>query len=664
MPKQVFKDPILEKEFNKKGYVVIPFLNDDEINYFKEKFFDTINESCGPKIGPNVDFNANKEIGYDFTFIDNNIDYKKKVFDIITEKFNSKANSYLLDYKPIIANYIRKKEGGGEVPMHQNWAFVDEEKYTSVSVWVPLVDSNEENGTLQMVDGSHKRFGQYRGPMVPWELRKLKEEIVAKHLTPMTVKAGQAVILDDSIVHYSNINKTPGLRLAIQLIMIPTEASSVHYHLDKAVDPTNINVLETDVDFYTNFHPWLKPKGLKEIKKIPFNEKIFTYEDFLNGLKAPRFDGYHSTTERQNYSSFFKDSLLQEQFSKDGYVKLQLLDAAEIADLKEFYLSLKHEHIGNYGFHVSLDSKDEQYIKTVFDKLFKTLKPKLNPILKDYKTFTASYVIKEAGLQNIVPPHQDWSFVDEEQFCSATVWIPLMDVNKANGALGVIKGSHLLFNSPRNSPSPQSKSILSEHLFTLFPYIDVIDMKAGEALIFDNRLIHASPPNISNQTRIGVGIGITQSDAQLLHYYELPGSNMIEVYNVDDIFFEKYNNAKFSELYNNGMKPTELELRQTIIKSVPKLSKEEMIQLITSKTNAKPNMALMSELAELYQYNVDGTPKNKTSALKEEGHHLIEHKPVQNQPAYAEWKDERTFFQKYTPKNILAEIKYRLNNLN
>ena len=664
MPKQVFKDSILEKEFNNKGYVVIPFLNYDEINYFKEKFFETINESGGPKIGPNVDFNANKEIGYDFTFIDNSIDYKKKVFDIITQKFIAKANTYLLDYKPIIANYIRKKEGGGEVPMHQNWAFVDEEKYTSVSVWVPLVDSNEKNGTLQIVDGSHKRFGQFRGPMVPWELRNLKQEIIGKHLTPMNVKAGQAVILDDSIVHYSDINKTPGLRLAIQLIMIPAEASSVHYHLDKDEDLHNIKVLQTDVDFYTNFHPWLKPKGLKEIKQIPYTEKTFTYQDFLNGLKSPRFDSDISGLKREDHSSFFLDPLLQEQFNKDGYVKMPLLNAAEVADLKEFYVSLKHEHIGKYGFHVSLDSKDEHYIKAVFKKLFSTLKPKLNPIFKDYKTFTASYVIKEAGLQNIVPPHQDWSFVDEEQFCSATVWIPLMDVNKSNGALGVIKGSHLLFNSPRNSPSPQSKSILSEHLFALFPYIDVIDMKAGEALIFDNRLIHASPPNTSSQTRIGVGIGITHANAQLLHYYELPGSNLVDVYNVDEAFFEKYNNARFSELYNNGEKPTELKLRQSIIKNPPKFSREEIIQLITSKTDAKLNMELMSELAELYQYNIDGTPKNNTSTSKEDEQVMIENTETQQQTAYAEWKDERSFFQKYTPKNILAEIKHRINNSN
>ncbi|PBQ30957.1 hypothetical protein CNR22_03960 [Sphingobacteriaceae bacterium] len=286
----VFKNPLLEEEFNRKGYVKVPFLNSEEIDYLKAKFFETIVESGGPKTANDVDFDNTGDITYDFTFIDRNEAYKKKVFDIITQTFQKKADEYLANYKPIIANYIRKKQGGGEVPMHQNWAFVDEEKYTSVSIWVPLVDSNEANGTLQMVDGSHKRFGKLRGPMIPWELEGIKEKIISDHLTPMNVKAGEGVILDDSIVHYSNINKTPGLRLAIQLIMTPAASGSLHYHLDRDADKGAVQVLETDVDFYMGFHPWLKPKGKTILKTTPYKERKLNYGDFLKTLKGKRFD--------------------------------------------------------------------------------------------------------------------------------------------------------------------------------------------------------------------------------------------------------------------------------------------------------------------------------------------------------------------------------------
>lgn len=656
----VFKNLELEKEFNLKGYVTVPFLTPEEIDFLKKMFFDTIEQSGGPKTSGNVDFDTNSDISYDFTFIDKNIDYKKNVFDIITDKFQPIANKYLNNYKPIIANYIRKKQDGGEVPMHQNWAFVDEVKYTSVSIWVPLVDSNEENGTLQMVDGSHKKFGQYRGPMVPWELRNLTKEIVENHLTPMNVKAGQGVILDDSIVHYSNVNKTPGLRLAIQLIMIPDEAKSIHYHLDRDLDPNNIHVLETNVDFYTHFHPWLKPQGMKHLATIKYTPQDFTYLEFLKGLQAKRFDIDGEPLKlNESIPPLFIDTVLQDKFEKDGYVKIPLLNNEEVEDLKNYYNSLKHEHIGEYGFHVSLDSNNKHYIEGVFNKLFTTLTPKLNPVLNDYKSFTASYVTKEAGLQNIVPPHQDWSFVDESKYCSATVWIPLIDVNKDNGALGVIKGSHKLFNYPRVSPSPQAKSILSDHLMNLFPYIEVIDMKAGEALIFNNKTIHASPPNTTAITRLGVGIGITQKNAELLHYYELPDKETIEVYNVNENFFKEFNNSKLSELYKNGQTPSGLEKVNTFKKLMPKYTKEEITKLVCSTEGVKFNTSLMSELASLYNYDLSGKPKTPVNETKE--------KPAQKEniikePETAEttWVDSRSFFEKYTISNIVGEIKYRL----
>ena len=663
MPNIVFKDDALEKEFNQKGYVTVPFLSASEIDYLKKIYFETIAESGGPKTSGDVDFDTESNITYDFTFIDRNTDYKRKVYKIITEAFQQKVGTYLNNYRPIIANFIRKQHEGGEVPMHQNWAFVDEEKYTSVSLWVPLVDSNEENGTLQLVEGSHKRFGKLRGPMIPWELRNLKIDIVSKHLTPMNVKAGECVVLDDSIVHYSNVNKTPQLRLAIQLILVPNEATTIHYHLDREIDKTKVHVLETDLDFYMDFHPWLKPVGKREIKTAHFTEKLFTYDDFISGLAAPRFDEKITT---HKIPPLFKDIETQAKFDNDGYVKINLLNSEEVNELKNYYLSLNHDHIGEYGFHISLENKNKKYVNGVFQKLFTTLVPKLNPLLNNFKTFTASYVIKEAGLQNIVPPHQDWSFVDEEKFCSATVWIPLMDVNKNNGALGVIKGSHKLFNYPRQSPSPQAKTVLSPHAFTLFPYVEVIEMKAGEALIFNNKTIHASPPNISGTTRIAAGIGITQKEASLLHYYQVPGKEeQINVYEVDETFFPKYNNSVMSALYNKGESPTELKLTHSFKKNTAQHSDDEMKTLLNSMKGVKFNTELMKELAELYQYNLDGTKKNELKPIQKQGAQKNKEpeaiKSLVNISATNEWKDERNFFQKYTPANILAEIKYRLN---
>jgi len=188
------------------------------------------------------------------------------------------------------ANYIRKQPQTGEVPLHQNWAFADERKCCTVSIWCPLVDSTVENGTLQVVPGSHKRFGEIRGPMVPWELENIKQEIIEKYLVPLETKAGDCVILDDSIVHYSALNHTGGLRLAIQLICIPAEFDSWHYFMNPSESTTKVDVLKADVDFYMQFNPWKIPENPQKINTIQFAPKYISEAEFSKRLKGPRYD--------------------------------------------------------------------------------------------------------------------------------------------------------------------------------------------------------------------------------------------------------------------------------------------------------------------------------------------------------------------------------------
>jgi ectoine hydroxylase-related dioxygenase (phytanoyl-CoA dioxygenase family) len=288
--RRVLNNDELEKQFQKDGYVSVPFISEIEVAELKQMFFDTLPESGGQITAADIGAEGEHLITYDFTFIDKNPEYKRKVFKIITEYFEPHMNRLLADYRPIIANYIRKKSEAGEVPLHQNWAFADERKCTTVSIWCPLVDSTVENGTLQVVPGSHKRFGEVRGPMVPWELDGIKKEIIENHLIPLETKAGDCVILDDSIVHYSAVNKTEGLRLAIQLICIPKEFPSYHYHLNYANGDGKVEVLEVDQEFYIQFNPWKFPTDVKTVEKVDFSFKPLSENDFIEKLKQPRYD--------------------------------------------------------------------------------------------------------------------------------------------------------------------------------------------------------------------------------------------------------------------------------------------------------------------------------------------------------------------------------------
>ncbi len=284
--RRVLTDDKLNEEFIKNGYVCVPFISSDEVAELKQKFFDTLPQSGGQITTEETGMENSRLVTYDFTFIDKNPEYKRVVFDIITEYFRPHMKRLLDNYKPIIANYIRKQSATGEVPLHQNWAFADEKKCYTVSIWCPLVDSTVENGTLQVVPGSHKRFGEIRGPLVPWELEDIKNEIIENHLVPLETKAGDCVILDDSIVHYSAINKTGDLRLAIQLICIPAELPSLHYYGKGG----KVDILEVDENFYMEFNPWKLPDYATKIGELAFEYKMIDESEFIKRLAGSTFD--------------------------------------------------------------------------------------------------------------------------------------------------------------------------------------------------------------------------------------------------------------------------------------------------------------------------------------------------------------------------------------
>jgi hypothetical protein len=343
--------------------------------------------------------------------------------------------------------------------------------------------------------------------------------------------------------------------------------------------------------------------------------------------------------------TIFLDTVKQNEFQKNGFVKIRLLDDQQIEQLSKHYKD--HQHKTDDLFHISLDQPDPQKTQNISALIEKEVAKSLDSHFIDYQIFTSSYVVKEPGKKNIVPPHQDWSFVDESVNYSVTCWTPLIDVNQKNGALAIIKGTQNVFTTLRSSPSPESKSILSDHVFTLFPFVETIDLKAGESLVFDNRLIHASTPNLSEHSRVAVGIGLTGKEASLKHYFEDPSSDkqLILEYDVDRDFFYKWNNKKLSHLFNTNTSIDDYNVHKRLVNTMESYTKKEIENKITPLPGVIYNHDLMNHLSQLFNYNQPAMPlENDTKQ--------------DNNPEIV--KEPKSFLKTYTPYNILKEVIWRI----
>ena len=80
-------------------------------------------------------------------------------------------------------------------------------------------------------------------------------------------------------------------------------------------------------------------------------------------------------------------------------------------------------------------------------------------------------------------------------------WIPLCDVDIENGAIGFIPKSHKLYNYKRAFPFPASYTPIVSNELELMNYLEILDMKAGEMVFFNNLTVHGSFANYGNTVR-------------------------------------------------------------------------------------------------------------------------------------------------------------------
>jgi len=577
---------------------------------------------------------------YSSSFMDD-VDRKKRLNEAIYAVVGDKLRNLFGGTKFLGGNFLFKLPGqNGTMPIHQDWTVVDETRYRSITLWIPLVDTGFDNGGIQYIPGSHTQRGYLRAPSIPAAGDGIAGSL-QKSLVTVPVNKGEAFVFDHALMHASTPNTNGKVRPVLTLGLTHEDAQMKMYYLNGS--RTEVDEYAMPDDMFLKYNEIrTTPRLGEKINTIPYVPPTLSVADII---RTPLTD--------RKMQPLFKDKDNQTFFEQNGYLKVSALGAEEIAELLRFYKTSGFRDEKGYGFHVGMDHPEKDLVSLMMEKIISAVKPRLSHLLEEHQVFTASYVVKNPNPKGIVPPHQDWTFVeDEEKHCSVTCWIPLQDVDMHNGCMGVIKGSARFFSSVRPSPSPEVPTPLAKHLFTIFPYIQLLEMKAGEALFFDNRTIHASPPNLSGMPRVAVGLGFTQKDAQIRHLTLKPGTdNVLLKYEADQAFFKKYDNASLSQMYRENKAIEGYRLLEEVPYTWDDLSADEFVQKMREAGN-EPNPGLgpvLEQLATAFGYSTP-TAEPGLEDSPEEPEMLAE----------VATPEKKTFWQVYTPLNIAREIKYRV----
>jgi ectoine hydroxylase-related dioxygenase (phytanoyl-CoA dioxygenase family) len=183
---------------------------------------------------------------------------------------------------------FNKQPGTGEVPVHQNWTFVDEDYHTSVSVWIPLCDVSRKNGTLEVIPGTHLNISKYRGPTIPWAFESMENLLKDKYMQALELTKGQISILDDAIIHFSADNHSNAERPTIQLILKPKKSKAIHYHTTD-IQSGMLKKYEVDASFFMNFDMNTKEINAPLVETISFTPPLMTEEDLQVNYNNPYY---------------------------------------------------------------------------------------------------------------------------------------------------------------------------------------------------------------------------------------------------------------------------------------------------------------------------------------------------------------------------------------
>ncbi|MGB1318953.1 MAG: phytanoyl-CoA dioxygenase family protein, partial [Flavobacteriales bacterium] len=258
----IFKDAALQKQFDEQGFVKVPFINQEQIDEL-DKLFDDMH----PEL---------PEEGFISGSYSSDTEYKQTASDHFKRIFHESYERLFQNYTPFGGSFLYKVPSeNSDLVLHQDWTIVDEEKAVALNCWVPLCDTDMNNGTLMVLPGSHySNYPVHRAPTLDFFFNG-NDDLVREKLIPMNAKAGEAVILNQSLIHYSPPNLSGKIRKAITSGVKTKGAPMQFFYHDKETQKPELDLYKMDENFLIMFDDFgkdifLPPKHGSKVGTIPY----------------------------------------------------------------------------------------------------------------------------------------------------------------------------------------------------------------------------------------------------------------------------------------------------------------------------------------------------------------------------------------------------------
>jgi len=562
---RIIKDEVLNHRFRNNGFLKLRIFDDSVISKLAEVYekYRTEHE----KVAGTNPFHATQDSQNPQMAMDVDRDIKGILAPEVEKHFQN--------YKFLIGAFLVKEPGEKSVHhLHQDWNFTDESKFFSFNIWVPLVPTNRQNGCLRFLPGSHKIVPTIRPNYeFPFAFKEV-EPMIEDFLEDVPTALAECILLDHSVLHSSLPNLSGNPRVVAILTVVPKEAEIVHYFCENGHTLEKYKIEVEDIYYMRRGS---RPEKGILLVKTEFNFPVVSKEVFTKWL-----------IDRESKVKIVCNSFQDDYLRQNGFCLLQLFSNDEIEDLNRLYIEVfsTKDISGLYANHNR--GAVEQSIR-ISEEIRKITATALANKLVGYEFYIGHFVIKAPETVNEFSLHQDWNIVEETKEKSFQIWIPLSAVDRVNGGLFVLPGSHRFYKNYRSGsygiPLVPAADELKKHIMEL-------TVPCGSAVMFQNNLFHGSFPNLSQEYRVSILINIVQKGVNTYFFHKNESKQVTELYPMTS-------NVLLSNLHilEKGIIP------ETMIKEkeVP-LSGTDNVRINANELVQKLNSSLYSR--ELVSYNI------------------------------------------------------------
>jgi hypothetical protein len=112
------------------------------------------------------------------------------------------------DYKVRNGSFLIKPANTNEeLLLHQDWSYTDIRNNASATLWIPLVDTDEQTGAIFFLDKSHLKFPAFISASLP-TLRISRSLFPRSAIVTISTHVGDAILFNPQIFHGSYPNAT------------------------------------------------------------------------------------------------------------------------------------------------------------------------------------------------------------------------------------------------------------------------------------------------------------------------------------------------------------------------------------------------------------------------------------------------------------------------